>query len=40
MNNKMNIYAIDKNYSPCILHSRLKFRFDGKKNSATELPKH
>ena len=25
---------------PCILLSRLKFRFDGKENSVTEFPKH
>ena len=27
-------------YGPCILLSRLKFRFAGKENSVTELPKH
>ena len=29
-----------KIYAPCILLSRLKFRFDGKENSVTELTKH
>ena len=29
-----------KIYAPCILLSRLKFRFDGKENSVTELSKH
>ena len=35
-----NISAKDKIYAPCILLSRLKFRFDGKENSVIELPKH
>ena len=29
-----------QNTTPCILLSRLKFRFDGKENFLTELPKH
>ena len=37
MNNK---YLKDKTYTPCILLSRSKFRFDGKENSVTGLPKH
>ena len=35
-----NIEAKDKIYASCILLSRLKFRFDRKENSVTELPKH
>ena len=34
-----NICAKDKIYTVCILLSRLKFRFDGKEISITELPK-
>ena len=29
----------DKIYAPCILLSRLKFRFDGKESSIAESPK-
>ena len=39
MNSKY-LKAKDKIYAPCILLSRLKFRFDGKENSVTELPKY
>ena len=35
-----NICAKDKIYAVRILLSRLKFRFDGKESSITELPKH
>ena len=39
MNSKY-LKAKNKIYAPCILLSRLKFRFDGKENFVTELPKH
>ena len=35
-----NIDAKDKIYAPCILLSRLNFRFDGNESSVTELPNH
>ena len=35
-----NMSAKDKIYAPCILLSRLNFRFDRKENSVTELPQH
>ena len=38
--NRKYLKAKDKIYAPCILLSRLKFRYDGKENSVTELPKH
>ena len=39
MNSKY-LKAKNKIYATCILLSRLKFRFDGKENFVTELPKH
>ena len=39
MNSKY-LEAKDQIYALCILLSRIKFRFDGKENLATELPKH
>ena len=38
--NSRYLKAKDKIYAPCILLSRLKFRFDGKENFVTELPNH